>query len=168
MERTKEQLKEIYRVLPEDIKEAMFAVDTSEAIQNVCKAFGLHIDQMGELADEVGRVMLGLTSPKDFIGNIEKRLNISEVKAKQITRDVNENIFVKIRDSLKKIHKEKYSDDFSPEDEDDLSRDGILKRIENPSSPVPKKEAVFEEKVEPLLRVPKKEVTVDPYREPVE
>ncbi len=101
---TPEQLKELYKKLPEDLKDAIFSADSGEALREIAKNKGLAIDKSGELADETGSVMLGLTPPKDFVRNLERRLGVDEKTAREIAAEVNERIFAKVRDSLKKIH----------------------------------------------------------------
>jgi hypothetical protein len=101
---TQQQLLERYRKLPGDLKEAIFSVETAEIIQKISKKYGLHIDKMGELASETGLVMLGITHPRDFISNISSRLEISREKATEIAKDINNEIFSKVRENLKNIH----------------------------------------------------------------
>lgn len=104
MEYTLEQLREKLHNLPEDVQDAIFAVETTEAIGTIQKKYQLHIDQAGELAEEVGLVMLGLTRPFDFVSRIATRLRITQLVASQITKDINEAIFNPIKESLKQIH----------------------------------------------------------------
>ena len=94
----------LFEKLPQDIKEAMYGIDSSEAIQSISKKYNLLIDKMGILSEETGLVMLGLTHPKDFISNLSARLQVDTMTAKSIARDVNEQIFKKVRESLMKIH----------------------------------------------------------------
>lgn len=93
-----------YDELPENVQKALFATSTSDAIFEIGKKYGLIIEKMGELADETGLVMLGMTKPSEFIRNLERRLGIETVKAKEIAQDINQKVFSPIRDSLKKIH----------------------------------------------------------------
>ena len=95
---------ELESKLPSDLKTAIYSADSSTAIENISKKYGLHIDQMGKLAEETGLVMLGVTHPKDFISNLAKRLQVDQLTAKSIAQDVNEQIFKKVRESLMKIH----------------------------------------------------------------
>ena len=106
MNNSKEQLLEKFDQLPQDLQDAILAVETSDKLQLIAKKFGLHIDQTGEMGSETGLVMLGITHPTEFIGNLEKRLGVERAKAAQIAGEVNEQIFLPIRDSLKKIHAE--------------------------------------------------------------
>src|SRR3989344_2703836 len=93
-----------YMDIPEDVKKALFATTTSDAIFEVGKKHGLAIDKMGELSDETGLVMLGMTKPSEYIKNLEKRLGVEAIKAKEIAEDINQKVFSPIRESLKKIH----------------------------------------------------------------
>lgn len=104
MDYTQAQLKKIYSTLPEDLKNAMFSVETSDIIQSISKKHSLHIDQMGELAAETGLVLLGLTRPENYIKNLGNRLNIDLKQAREIAMQVNIEIFSKVKESLKKIH----------------------------------------------------------------
>jgi len=101
---TPQQLKEIYQKLPEDLKEAIFSVKSAEVIQAVGKKYNLAVDKTGELADETGLVMLGLTHPRDFISNLAQRLGVDKETARKIAEEVNTQIFATVRESLKKIH----------------------------------------------------------------
>ena len=50
-----------YQDLPEDLQKALVSSSFSNAITEVGKKNGLAIDKVGELADETGLVMLGIT-----------------------------------------------------------------------------------------------------------
>ena len=93
-----------YLDLPEDVQKALFSTKTSDAIFEVGKKHWLAIDKMGELSDETGLVMLGMTRPSEYIRNLEKRLGVEAIKAKEIAEDINQKVFSPIRESLKKIH----------------------------------------------------------------
>lgn len=98
------KIQERYLDLPEDVQKALFSTQTSDAIFEVGKKHGLVIDKMGELADETGLVMLGMTKPSEYIKNLENRLGVPVLKAKEIAEDINQKVFSPIRESLKKIH----------------------------------------------------------------
>src|SRR3989344_1341243 len=93
-----------YLDLPEDVQKALFSTKTSDAIFEVGKKHWLAIDKMGELSDETGLVMLGMTRPSEYIRNLEKRLGGEAIKAKEIAEDINQKVFSPIRESLKRIH----------------------------------------------------------------
>ena len=103
-QKKEKEIMDRYLDLPEDVQKALFSSATSDAIFDVGKKHGLQIDKMGELADETGLVMLGMTKPSEYIKNLEKRLGVEAIKAKEIADSINQKVFSPIRESLKKIH----------------------------------------------------------------
>ena len=101
---TEEQISQMYDNLPEDLKEAVFSVDMSEVVEKIGRGHQLNIDKIGDLANETGMVMLGVTHPNEFIANLADRLEVDKEKARAIGGEINEQIFKKVRDSLRKIH----------------------------------------------------------------
>lgn len=93
----------VFKNLPDEIKDAVVSVDTARALQTIGEKYALRIDKIGELADEAGLVMMGITHPDNFTKNLMKRLELPEEKVKEIVKEVNEKIFQKIREPLKKI-----------------------------------------------------------------
>lgn len=171
MEYTTQQLEEKYRSLPEDLKEAMAEIKTAETIHDLGKKHNLHIDQIGELADEIGLTMLGLTKPDEFVFHIKNRLQIDQTAAEQISREVNEQIFLPIRESLMKLHEAKdgvetiqTQPSATPESAGELpDKDKLLDEIEHPAKTP--QDTVFEKKLGQLFRIPREEVDLDPYLE---
>ncbi len=103
---TTQQLNDLYQKLPEDLKEIIASVDSTAIIQEIGKDHGLHIDQLGELGSETGYVLMGITAPTQFVTNLTSRLKIDRLIANTIANDINEKIFSKVRESLKKIQTE--------------------------------------------------------------
>ena len=67
---TDQQIAQMYDNLPEDLKDSIFSVDTTSVINEIGRKYGLAIDKIGDLANETGMVMLGVTHPNEFIGNL--------------------------------------------------------------------------------------------------
>lgn len=107
MEYTKEQLRERYRKIPDELQEAFDSIETVQAIQTIGKKYNLHIDQLGKISDEIGLVILGLSKPKDFTLNIKNKAGIPEDMANLVTYDVNQTIIVKIRNALQQLNEPK-------------------------------------------------------------
>ena len=101
---TDQQIDQRYDDLPEDLKDAIFSVDTTSLVNMIGKKHGLAIDKIGDLANETGMVMLGVTHPNEFIANLAERLDVDKEKARAIAQEINEQIFKKVRESLRKIH----------------------------------------------------------------
>lgn len=141
---TPQQLRELYLKLPQDLRDALFDIDSSGTIITIGEKHKLNVDEMGELADETGQVMLGVTHPNNFISNLAERLGVDKQKAKEIAEDINVNVFKKVRESLKKIHNirdEKEAKTETPPKPKDLAagatetREEILKEIERNEAP---------------------------------
>ena len=101
---TEKQIAQMYDNLPEDLKDSIFSVDTTSVINEIGRKYGLAIDKIGDLANETGMVMLGVTHPNEFIGNLADRLEVDKEKARAIAGEINEQVFKKVRESLRKIH----------------------------------------------------------------
>ncbi|MEK7647324.1 MAG: hypothetical protein AAB378_03095 [Patescibacteria group bacterium] len=99
-----EQIQQKYDTLPLKVREVFEGAETAETLQQIGKKHKLMLDQLGELTDETGLVILGLTHPKDYINNISARLSVEKETAKNIAEEVNQKVFQKIREELKKIH----------------------------------------------------------------
>lgn len=160
MNYTPEKFREFYNKLPEDIKEAMFDVDSADNIKSIGQKHKLHIDQTGELSTQIGHVMLGVLSPSEFVRSLADKLNISTNTARDITEDVNIKIFGPIRESLKEVHKIREEKDLkinpspTPNAFDQKMKEGFISE---------EKKSTSEES-----RQPRPIVSNDPYREPVE
>lgn len=103
MEITQEKIKEKFESLPEDVKQAISSIETTNIIIGIGDENKIQIDEIGELVDETGLVMLGFTKPNDFVGNVRSRLNISNDLAEKIAKEINDKVLLRIRESLKKI-----------------------------------------------------------------
>lgn len=99
-----EKVLEKYNSLPEDLRAALFSSAVTNNILEIGKNAGLSIDKIGELADETGLVMLGITSPSEYIKNLAHRLGVETEKVKAIAEEINQKVFQPVRESLKKIH----------------------------------------------------------------
>lgn len=134
MEHSLTTLEEKFKTLPPDVQQAITSIDIAQQLTDIGKAHHLHIDQLDELFDEAGLVMLGLTKPRNFVANLRKRVEISEEDARAIVKSVDAGIFSPIRESLKKIHG---ADEAATEDEElsdeerALRREDILRDIED-------------------------------------
>jgi hypothetical protein len=197
MKFTPQQLRERYLKLPKDVQDAIFSVDSAEIIQDIANKNNLVIDKMGELADETGLVMLGITKPSEYVKNLTGRLGIDSNTAQKIGDEINSRIFSPIRESLKEIYgEEKKIEEKIPEKpsfviETKKEEEKIPEIIQGsnlpqtaPINPVPTMSPnpnpstqqptinPFEEKTKEgvfkTLREEKKYDGNDPYREPID
>ncbi len=142
---TDQQIAQMYDNLPEDLKDAIFSVEMSSVVEKIGRENQLNIEQIGDLANETGMVMLGVTHPDEFITNLAERLGVEKEKARAIAHEINDQIFKPVRDSLRKIHnireenetKERNQNKVSPLEnsqeetlKDKASREDIIDEIE--------------------------------------
>lgn len=66
----------------------------------------LHLDQLASLEAETSAVMLGFTESKDYPHMLVDALHVDQSKADAVSKDVNDMLFVKIRDAMKKVYEQ--------------------------------------------------------------
>ncbi len=193
MKHTKEQLLEAYNKLPKSLQEAVLSVDTTKAISEIGKKYGLPVDKMGELADQTTGVMLGFTDSKDLISNLKTNLNVDIETAQKIGEDVNSKIFLPIREALMSLRSD--TEEENKEAPAEVTKEEVLKEIERNEPPaifkgtVVPKESPFDAKMsshslggeKSVFKIPPEESEIkegedakktpppkDPYREPID
>ncbi|MDD4409129.1 MAG: hypothetical protein PHW52_00570 [Candidatus Pacebacteria bacterium] len=132
-EYTKDYFWEIYKQLPEELKDALFSDKNNELVTHICVQSGLKEEQVSIVAKYVGRVIMGLLPLDELPITIELELNISQDLSSQINRQIYISIFKHLRVSLNKINNRnsEYKDVFTS------SKDGIIEesREETPKTP---------------------------------
>ncbi len=190
MKHTTEQLNKIYQGLPEDLKDIIASVDSTTIIQDVGGKYNLHIDQIGELGSETGLVLMGITPPAQFVTNLASRMKVDRLIANEIANEINEKIFSRVRESLKKaqtlnVEPEKTATEevsgIPDTDTTERMKQDTLKAIEKPESiPVKtrfpessvqqksfEKLDIIKERLSSPVIIPKSETTVaKPTEEP--
>ena len=78
---TEEQIAQMYDNLPEDLKDVIFGLEMNEIVERIGRENQLNIEQIGDLANETGMVMLGVTHPNEFIANLAERLEVDKRKS---------------------------------------------------------------------------------------
>lgn len=81
--------------------EIMTGEDTAVIIAGLGKTRGLHIDQIGTLAELNRNMLLGLISPDEFLKDLIEA-KIPEKDARDIMKEINEKIFVPLREEMRK------------------------------------------------------------------
>lgn len=101
-EYSKEELWKIYNALPPDLQDAVFSEDTAESISNICQI--CNVENVSLAAKLVGRTLMGLLPPKDFIKTAKGELNLEEERAKQFEMNIQHYIFNPVADDLEFIY----------------------------------------------------------------
>lgn len=167
---TQEQLREKFNALPENIQESIISVDTAKIINDISNKYSLHVDQMGKLAEETGLVMLGATRPEEFLDGVKDGLNIPLETAGEIVKEVNEQIFFPIRESLKNVHHiapatDPYAVSTAPKVEPITENKSLATTpggpAGNPLNLDEKNENLFNSKFSKMFNLPKEETTTE-------
>ena len=104
-EYTKEQLWKLYEKLPEELKEAVFAEETANNIDDICTRNGIEDNRISEIARYTGRVLIGVLPPEDFQETLEKELKLEKDLAKKVSQEINRFIFYPVKASLEELYK---------------------------------------------------------------
>jgi flagellar hook-length control protein FliK len=138
-ENTTQMIKERFDALPESIQELIISSNYQDIIIEIGKKYQLNVEQLGLLEQETTLVMMGLTPTKDFETELTRELKIDNTKGNQIVTEINEKIFLTIRDLLKLMYTpegEEPSVKETPEESSRTlnleSREEMLKHIETP------------------------------------
>jgi hypothetical protein len=101
---TEEEIERVFDSLPAQIQDYIYSEDLNSAVKKIGQRNQLHIDQMGFLQAEIVDVLTGKTRQDDFVPYMMETLEIDRAKADAIAQDVNDKIFLKIRESLQQVH----------------------------------------------------------------
>ncbi len=101
---TPEEIGKKFDSLPPDIQALINSAEMLSAVQSVATKYKLHIDQTGILEAEVADVMAGFSPIDKFVSNLVSALSIDQTTAEGVAKDINEGLFLKIRESMKKTY----------------------------------------------------------------
>lgn len=177
-----EQVQSAFEKLPQELKDAISSADVMGKIRDIGNRHNLHIDQIGELVDQVGLVMLGLKRSSDFVHDASTKLGIGSADAQAIANDINSEVFSAIKTNMREIEEEEKevahdvssiekaggfsvepslassSADGKEQNNHDINehdREGILSDIENPQpAPMTSEPNHYEPLVDHLLTSP--------------
>lgn len=150
---TKEQLKNYYIKLPQDLKDVLFSEEAADIIGKLRIKYNLK-EKGTILADETGLVMLGILHPRDFIPDLSEKLGVDRETAKKIAEDINQQIFQKVRISLRKIH--------GITDQDSITKEAAPIKPQVPLPPAPPMPKISEDIKFPENKIESPKVPLPP------
>lgn len=101
---TSEEFWKLYKSLPKELKDALFAEETGENIYKICRENEI-LEYLDEIVELVGNVLLGVLAPVDFAKELGLKLNLDREKIRKIIHQFNRLIFFPVKDSLFEIYK---------------------------------------------------------------
>jgi hypothetical protein len=104
-EYTKEELWKLYKKLPKELQEAIFAEETADHIYEICERYEVPEEKVPEIAKEVGNVLLGLLPPNEFQEILEKEIKLEREIAKRVAQEIHRFIFYPVKSSLEELYK---------------------------------------------------------------
>ena len=117
---SKEQLWELYKELPEELKEAIFSEKTANNVYSNCKKNGLEDEEkISQISENVGYVLLGLIAPEEFKKILLKEVKLRKETAEKIYREIIRFVFFPLKKEIEGLYKIKI--EVVPEPKDILS-----------------------------------------------
>ena len=101
-EYTREELRDLYRKLPEDIKESMSSEHVTDAIYNTCERN--EVEDAPKVTKIIALVILGVLPPESLPKTFHEELNLSVEVSEKVSQEINRFIFYPIKDHLSAIY----------------------------------------------------------------
>lgn len=86
--------------LSDDTLNAIAAVAWQAEIIKMRETKGYTFEQLGDLELETELLLCGLVNPKDYPGELEKRMGISKASANELVEEMNKLVFSKIKEEM--------------------------------------------------------------------
>lgn len=103
-EYTREQFWKLYEKLPQELKDALFAEETGDNIYDICKRNKI-IENLEEIVEYVGQVLVGVLPPDEFQEILEKKLKLKKEVAKKVAQEINRFIFYPVKSNLEELYR---------------------------------------------------------------
>jgi hypothetical protein len=100
-----EELWKLYKKLPKELQEVIFAEETANHIDEICKRYEIPEEKVPEIAKEVGNVLLGLLPPNELQETLEYEMKLEKEKAKKISQEIYRFILYPVKTSLEELYK---------------------------------------------------------------
>lgn len=103
---TAEQIQDKLETLPQPLKNLVDSEELFTNIQSIGESAGLGPEQIRELGDTIGLILLGLEPSITFTSQLNERITIPTNKLVDISREVNKKIFDPIKSFLEDFNME--------------------------------------------------------------
>lgn len=100
---TKEELIEIYRGLPEEVKDALFSPETTDVFDAIKEKQHLTDEQREVMSVYTGFLMMGILPPEKYVPTLITKMGIEREKVASIAQTINRDLFNPIKDILKRV-----------------------------------------------------------------
>jgi len=94
----------IFLRLPQDLQRVMFDMETVNTIIQIGQKNNLNNDQRWWTSHTIGMILLSEVNIVNFVKTLQEKCQLDETLARQLARDINQVIFLPVKQSLKKVH----------------------------------------------------------------
>mgnify|MGYP000123760186 CR=1 FL=1 len=101
---TKEQIDKILKQLPEELHEAVFSMETANAIWTTCTKQNIIDERLSKIAEYTGYVLMGLIFPQEFEQTLIKEIKLPKKVAQEVAHEINRFVFYPVRPALEQLH----------------------------------------------------------------
>jgi hypothetical protein len=131
--------------IPEDVLNIIKSSSVYIKLEEIGNKFDLNIDQVGELNVLTEQVMIGKLPSSKYIDSVAKELEITRDKAREIVETINSDIFIMVKESIRKAQ-EKAELDLTPPPPTPVIRSPYLNK---PAPVVKQAPSLIEKHIEP-------------------
>ena len=93
-----------FSALSDELRTHFASIKTVEKIIEISVKYQLSEKSTSQLSYIIAMVLLGKLNIVDFVKILQKNYNLEREQARQLARDINSEIFLPVKDDLKKIH----------------------------------------------------------------
>ncbi|MEK7463751.1 MAG: hypothetical protein AAB610_01360 [Patescibacteria group bacterium] len=86
------------------IKDVFFSTTTAGEIAKIGEQNGLLLDQINDLIEETGYMIIGLKPSRDFVDIISKKLKIESKIARKISTQINDEVLMDVREEIRNLN----------------------------------------------------------------
>lgn len=84
--------------LPKPVQDFLAGDERDQVVRELSSKYGLHVDQAGEFEQAFIYMLLGISTPEDFVATLS-RAGVSSSVINALAADVNERVFMRLRDA---------------------------------------------------------------------
>lgn len=153
-EYSKEELWQLYKKTPQELKEAIFSEETAENIWNICLRNEIEDGRIPQISRRVGHVLLGILPPDELQDILEKEVKLEKDISKKVVQEIHRFIFYPVKTSLEELYKTEIAPLIKPikaaplSQEEPLPIKTTIKKEPTPSKPVSEEKDTYREPLE--------------------
>lgn len=130
---TPQQIDKALEKLPDELKEAVFSMETADAIWQACTKQKITDERMTKIAEYAGYVLMGLLLPQEFQEKLQKEIKLPKKAAEELGREINRFVFYPVKPALEELYRIEITP--SEKTKEELKREEIKPERKEPATP---------------------------------